>query len=308
MRQDKRYFSLGWLCVFLLAFSSFSKAANLHAVLLASDLDDSIGPSVAVDLAKAKKLVKGVADAADLDLKLHVFNQSKFNKDYILKSLNAINVNRDDAVFFYYTGHGARYRKTPTHWPDMLLARQFTSPSQLYSFYDATDLLVKKSPRFMFAVIDACNSYLDRSPAEASSARALGNPDLYRRLFTQYQGVVRVSATSPGETALGNINGGAFSRKLFSTMSSLPASADWQKVSQSVSAPIVSEFKGSEHRQTPLWQVSVSAYAPPKPQPAPPKPQPAPPNPPTTQAAPAAEPAQKECSMDDYLRAVPGCE
>ena len=278
------------------AYIPQSWAADLHAILLASDQDTSIAASVSADLERGQREAQAIAAATGLNLRLTLFNRDKFNKEHVVSTLNALQLAAEDVVFFYYAGHGARLQKTPTLWPDMVLAQQFSDSAQLYSFNDAIQLLRQKSPRFLFAAIDACNNYLDPAPEAARRAPAGSQVELYRHLFNDYSGMVLVSATSPGEFAMGNANGGKFSQRLFEAFAQAPSGADWDQLSELVSQPITTtQSKGEPNIQTPQWLLNAQILAAPTPQPTPPAPQPAP----NTEA---------ECSLNDYLRQTPGCE
>ena len=88
----------------------FYLAATLHAIIVCDTHTDEIGFSVQRDLENMKTEARVISNETDLDLNLITFSGKSCNPEVILNQIQTLAVAPDDAVFFYFSGHGHRFK------------------------------------------------------------------------------------------------------------------------------------------------------------------------------------------------------
>ena len=191
------------LKILLLAYCLLSLplyAANLVTILVADTKDDVIGRDCHADIKRMASLAQNIAKYTDL--KLVVRKIENLPPQDILNELKSIVVGPEDVLLFYYTGHGYRTEDIDSPWP----VYEFPGLNQGLSSAKAVSVLEKKMPRFLLAIHDCCNVFLEEdeeiptlikaSRIPVDESRIVRN---YRNLFLGYSGTITIASSSPGE-------------------------------------------------------------------------------------------------------------
>lgn len=204
------------LLILLVIFSPVtSEAATLHAILVGDTDVKDIGPGVVQNINHMTEEVKLIAKHTELNLELRMFTGSQYNSQ-LLKNLKSLNIQSDDVVIFYYSGHGYRTHDKDNIWPNIWISNENKGIDQQV----ITNLLAKKNPRFLLSLVNSCNSYVEWDIPYAKMITKSMTPDTlvsenYRKLFLETQGVIMSSSSSPGEYSWINLYHGDFYTNTF---------------------------------------------------------------------------------------------
>ncbi|WP_366144106.1 caspase family protein [uncultured Bacteroides sp.] len=69
-----------------------------------------------------------------------------------------MNINPQDVVFFYYSGHGTRSMHDKSDYPQMCLGLSVNRQSEMISVEGLDREIAKKKPRLRLTISDCCNS------------------------------------------------------------------------------------------------------------------------------------------------------
>jgi len=117
--------------------------------------------------------------------------------DGILRSVNALNVNPNDAIVFYYSGHGAFDTKNQ---------KQIFTLAKGGNLYREVVVakMEAKSPRLTVLLTDCCNTNTEvAGTRSAGSSKVIKTPNnfspLFENLFVFCKGTVDLTSSKPGE-------------------------------------------------------------------------------------------------------------
>jgi len=139
----------------------------------------------------------------------------------------------NDAVVFFYAGHGVRYEDDGKDWPWPYLYYCNRQPGNdpldcEFDMDEIQEMISRKNPRMSLTISVSCNDVVDNSRANNELAQATvsrQNPpesNNYRgiELFKSFRGQVIASAASPGKFAETSPSEGSdFARSLFYMLS-----------------------------------------------------------------------------------------
>lgn len=247
---------------------------TLHTIILADQNDATIGLAVKASTKLVKELVHDISARLKINSNVIELSGDLFKEEAALKTLSNLDVEKLDAVFFFYFGHG-NIKKTPEKiFPDLQADKSIQ--------YDKViTLLIKKKPRLLISIADACNSPLklqdtkipilteDRFP----QFNPYNTPELtssYSRLFIETTGVFIISSAMKGQQAFYDpIYGGVYTNLFVRSVRELLRHyrPKWAML-QPVIFPSVSYqdlYSGTNFDQTPISIVSfkdlVNVYA-----------------------------------------------
>ncbi|MFO0904977.1 MAG: caspase family protein [Pirellulales bacterium] len=173
---------------------------RLH-VLLVSDQSPAAHwgvyePHVALDIQRMSWLLRDNLPPAQVTRQTLVFTRDRdAAPERVLAAIERLEPASDDAVLFYYTGHGAADDRG--HY--LALAG---GPLYRETIREA---LERKGARLVVLLTDCCNLRSDGrrmvAMAPAPPEPPAAPPPLFRTLFFEASGVVDVNASSPGEAA-----------------------------------------------------------------------------------------------------------
>lgn len=200
----KRMFSA---LILTACLASSASAQHLHVFMLL-DTDDRHGESFRRDgLMIANMLEDGLPPS---DYTVRTLMGSDATNEKLLAEISSANVNQDDSVLFYYSGHGGFNRSTEQHLFTLNHSKQPLLRSAVRSAID------RHSPRLSVMLSDCCASYLKPEQIEGygggsgDSAKEIPVPILVRKLFFETDGSVDITSSRPGQVSVGLPEGGVF--------------------------------------------------------------------------------------------------
>lgn len=197
------------------------EAASFHAILIGDTNDPQLHRLIALDIIN-------IRDHLDLlvpYLELEAYKQTLLignNVDAsIRKKLMNLDIQPDDIVFFYFSGHGYESNASDAEqWPRLLFTNDLTSMKQTA----VVKILQKYRPRLIICLADCCNDINDYFFYDVLSA-SLANknretaliikPESVKQLFLLLRGVIMISSSSPGYRALGTNKEGSYFTRLY---------------------------------------------------------------------------------------------
>jgi Caspase domain len=223
------------------------QAQKVHAVLV-GDTDSNLGEGVVENLKKMNNLLTSIHRIGKIQVSRSEIRDGSFRCTNIRSAVERLMVNPDDAVIFYYAGHGFRRDSTQTKFPEFDCQR--SRGDRALDMNAITKVLIGKQPRFVLALADACNQKT-RSETKDIAAAPLGSDEDrkagLRRLFLSYKGRLTMSAAIPGEFAWymteGPLLGGFFTNQFLSVLNHRIAadaeSVRWENVAEQAGKRII---------------------------------------------------------------------
>lgn len=257
--SPRHHYILRLLALFLamhvcLGFSQSSHAAKVHIVLAGDTLDSSVGKDVETDLESLERYF----DMWDFEgVRIGVIRDRECTPGNMLRALDNLRIQPEDAVFFYYSGHGAR-DPVQGDFLDMprLGARGQLLRSEIQSRMN--QWLNTRQIRLGVIITDSCNQ-LTVLPPQLAPKAGVGQDTrnlLLEALFLYSSGLLDINSADIDQIALSipptrgiqnpnvaiDFNGGifttAFTNKLF-----FDKPMDWNKFLNGVQDDMSLSFK-----------------------------------------------------------------
>jgi hypothetical protein len=242
-------------------------AQTVHA-LLVGDTDSNLSDGVIENLRKMNNLLTGLSVVGKLKVvRSKELRDDAFTCDNIRFAVKKLKLGTNDAVIFYYAGHGFRRNTTQSKFPEFDCPHPRARPG--LDMNGVVKVLLEKNPRFVLAIADACNEEIRvgeapaRAPLGAEQDRKAG----LRRLFLGYKGRLVMSGAVPGEFAWymtqGSSLGGFFSNRLVSVLDRrIAADAEtvrWEDIAADATKPIeVSSDPERPRQQQPQFEADLT--------------------------------------------------
>jgi hypothetical protein len=179
--------------------ATVARGETLHAILVA-DTSPSAGfgeytMAVAMDLAAVDAmLATNMPERQVNTVRLEFDADDTSDPAACLQAIESLTVAPNDAILFYYSGHGS----ADDEGPYFDLARGKLRRRAIL------DALAQKRPRLAVLLSDCCNTrsdgYLYAAPSMEIEPPAKPSP-LFRSLFLEPAGVVDLTSAAPGESA-----------------------------------------------------------------------------------------------------------
>ncbi len=196
-------------------------AKTLHAILVADTIHE-IRSITWPDLCRWQKELRSISQHTKMTLKEKIFCDSDFNKETIRSYLKNLNINENDAVVFYFSGHGYRTAQKTTPWP--FITFEFYKPGLDIQWI--ADTIWNKKPQFALVITDCCNNFIEQGLFGRETKNIRINlrqfPPYhpgYQQLFCNAQGCIVVSSCSEGQYAYGSRFGGLYTQCFFTSLS-----------------------------------------------------------------------------------------
>jgi len=190
------FFSLFWL---FSAASAFG--ASLHGFLVIDTFADLLQEATKADYRNLSTILGEAASQTGLTYRETLLTGSDLSKKNIVKTLSRLEIGPDDAVVFYFTGHGYRTPGKKDPWPFLLL----TYDRKGIDFHTLSNLLIQKNPRFLLAIAECCNNYISYlSPFSEFSRKSHKKKRVkknFHKLFLETDAWILVSSSTQGEYA-----------------------------------------------------------------------------------------------------------
>ena len=237
--------------------------ATLYAVVCADTNDPSIGASVAQDIEIMAKECKRISKATGMPLKMKILRGAKMNKMAVITEVSQMKVSPEDAVIFYFSGHGFRYKEKKSTWPYMSVKNEKGETAGLDEEW-VYDTLLKKKPRFLLVLGDCCNNVLARRYFDVSVADKglCGNTlENYKKLFLHAEGSVIASSSVPGEVSIALANGGFFTLNFIKQLHKIieGPSSSWEELGEKMKKVYTyTNRRGVKQAQHPQAKVDIT--------------------------------------------------
>lgn len=207
-----------FLSIFLLPTQKV-EAANLITVMVGDTMANGIQEGVEKDLRNMQAQVQEIAHYTGLDLKTVMITGEKVNQARVREEINDLQVNADDVILFFYSGHGSHENKDLSNpWPYLLLSRDHST----IDLETINAMLMAKHPHLLLSIANACNNIAppEDSPGEFTMKGDVDyswllNHDLkaennYRKLFLESKGAIIVTSSKVGEVSFGRPSYGGY--------------------------------------------------------------------------------------------------
>ncbi len=231
-------------------FAGFTPAfsASLRVLLVGDTNDRSIGKSVVTDLANFEGFAQQIAARTGLQLDIKTIKGAALKSRTITDAVKNLKVESDDAVIFYYSGHGFRTQPVKTRWPLLYIPDAGTKG---VDFQWVVDTIDAKKPRMVLAISDSCNNYIDLPQAGINSRAMLEDQDAaWKKLFLEFSGRIYASGSIVGQFSFGqDATGGAFTSRFLSIVRAevKSTSANWDNIMKLATRQI---YIGSAQQKT----------------------------------------------------------
>lgn len=203
------FFSL--FCFIPTFFTTSSlEAATLHAILVGDTHDDELREVIKKDMKHMEDYLNAVFDSLNVD----DYEQTSYTGRHVnttfMNDLATWDIQPDDIVFFYFSGHGFYGENSEIgNWPTLYLSKQDIGINQ----FDIMQALRKHNPRLLICFADCCNNILDEDdeteilhPAiiqKVARQKEFSNALNIQKLFWETKGVIMISSASPSYYAEG---------------------------------------------------------------------------------------------------------
>ena len=250
-----------FLVLCLLAFSPVLFGQTFHALIFADTFDDGIGSSCLNDYEQVGIEMASIANATKLTFKPYHFRDFDFNKAKVLEVLNSLKCGKDDVVFFYYTGHGARAINDQSNFPQLKLGDK---DADFLPLYKVQEIIKAKNPKFSVVLGDCCNSYVEglspKSISGNSTVLKNSSSSNYNSLFRNLKGNIIISSSQAGQTSAAMDEGGAFTlcflHELANVVNGNGGKVSWENL---LNRSKESTYNLAKH--TPVFDIQVSPEA-----------------------------------------------
>ena len=243
----------------ILCFTSAS-GQTFYGLLVTSTNDEIIGRSVRNDLNMMTGEMTAISTSLGMQFELRQCSEDDFSLQRLQRTLNQLNCGKDDIIFFYYSGHGARAVSDNSEYPQLALCYGGgCSDNDFFPLHKVNDAIKAKNPRFSIVMADCCNSILAGLSAKqlSGSSTELKNSTIesYKTLFAKNKGNIIVSSSRAGETSAATPAGGLFTINFLHALQEAVFSSDpkWSSVLESAK----SRTSASSGGHTPIYSINV---------------------------------------------------
>lgn len=169
-------------------------ARKLHVVICA-DVDDArLGKHAKTDGANIKTLFESYVNAGELSIT--EIEPAQLTQVGVVNTLHRLTADNDDAVVFYYSGHGV-FTASGAHYLAMKAGKQLVGRAEILSE------IQKKKVGLTVLLTDACFNFKNITPPPSvyGTRRGEATDPLFKKLFFEFDGIVDVNAAQKNQVA-----------------------------------------------------------------------------------------------------------
>jgi len=223
MRLNTQLF-LTVLCVFALHCAVSVQAQTLHVFIIAETNATNVGAPA--DYTNMQREVQDIARLSGMQLKTYKYEKQNLSPNTLVSAITSLRCQPNDAIWFYYTGHGLNPGNGSAF-------SAFKVGNSKFTMDKVHQKLKAKNPRLLITMFDCCNHHVTRVPGLAArSGRISIN---YATLFKLAKGEVKVTSSKAGQYSYGNGRaGGVFTNQFLAALHEVAGgnnnSCNWNKV------------------------------------------------------------------------------
>lgn len=240
---------LAFLLLFTQSHTQKLNTGKIIAFMVVDFNDPAIGGGR--DFSKMKTFLEEVSELTNQELDTYYFKKNELNDERFKQTINNLQVGSNDVVLFYYSGHGANDQQS--NYPRFSLGGNGS-----WHLTTVADKMRSFNPRLSIVFYDCCNHGANTgSRVDGLNARPVGDPEMYRRLFVESRGEVKISAASPGQYSWGsNEVGGLCTSSFLRVLRSKPNRNEmtWGYVLQHTQTSTEELASSRSHSQKPIYE------------------------------------------------------
>ncbi len=251
---------------FFLAVNYAASAQTFHALIFADTRDEKIGNSCFHDYERMSIEMSTMAYSNDMRLKTYFNREENFNKGRMIDILQELKAEKNDVIFFYYSGHGARAKDDISRYPQLAVGEM---PQDFIALEEIDKLLKGKNARLRILLADCCNdtiSALSTHIKEVKESNDAPKKEInsYKSLLRSVAGSILVSSSSSGELSLALPDGGVFTMSLLYSLQQIilkTESVNWTELltdTRNMASKIVNSITEGRQKQTAQYEIKLS--------------------------------------------------
>lgn len=254
---------------FLVILNDILKCQKLHAIVVSDTEDSQIDAACFKDKEVVGAELTTISQVLGVSLKLTEIFGEEFKVQRIINSINNIRCSKNDVIFFYYSGHGARSRSGNSKWPQMSInLNDIDNRSSYYLPLSKVIKLIKqKSPGLMIVIADCCNNVSDVvlpdviSKGQTTVKDNVKLVEVYKNLFLLPKGEVVVSSSMAGEYSIAyKDQASLFTSKYFRSIADALNGnilANWNSVLDNARSLTKKQADSHGQSQTPQFEINI---------------------------------------------------
>jgi len=267
----KKYFLL---CFFVFQ-TIFSTGQTLHAIIVGanSDNDKILSEGLTVDLKGINEELNLIKQNTKLDIRIHDFSGPNFNSKNLKTTISGLSCDKDDVIFFYYTGHGFRYSNQTDKWPVLAVGYNIFSIREAYvhgiSLNEVISTLQSKNARLTICIVDCCNSdvtyiapVIQDFKGQVNLSFSIRNPERFKDLYEYSSGTIIASSSGPGQVSKCTRSLGSYFTSSFievhKELTSISNNSNWEDLIRKAKERTVRLAENNNFTQTPQFDVNVT--------------------------------------------------
>ncbi len=220
---------LALLFIGLSGYFAPGQAQTLHALLVIDTNDEELRPGPTRSLDKLSRQLKAIAHHTGLNVHKIILKGHQFTKFRLTQAIQQLKVGQDDIVFFYFVGHGFRYKNQRDQYPMLMVGRNgFDRPQHAgMPLREVSQQLRNKRGRLTIVIGECCNTKIgvhapvDRNFKPNYMSVFNPRPDNYRKLFKDARGSLLMTSSKPHRPSWMTPTGGYFLEGLLNTFNKI---------------------------------------------------------------------------------------
>ena len=215
--------------------------STLHLFFAADTKDRSIGSSTQQDLEEITTTFNKISRELGMEIREYHLVDQAFTKAELTNQLKSVNIEPDDILVYYYSGHGYNDTKRSSEFPTMAL----DGPD--YALEDIYQEVKQKNARLSLIIGDLCNSIPGTRTAVGQKENIpfksgyLFDSEKLKKMFLESSGTILSTSSEKGQYSYcmnnpdGSLGGGHFTYAFIESMikeASMVSDGkgDWQTV------------------------------------------------------------------------------
>ena len=203
------------LIVILFGATAPAQAQEVHAFLIIMDNDPDT-PGFDISVRQNLWNLEDMLEPLNPNQETWHAGKRAFQASDITNRVKNLDVQPEDTVLVYYSGHGYIQDDDDNDQDDkhyLLLDKKNPSASLLRS--DLVKAVSKKNCRLKMLITDACSDFIETESSTLESIGITPRGNALTDLFFKHEGFLDITAASPGQTAFGRDEvGGYFTKSL----------------------------------------------------------------------------------------------